>query len=82
MRVNNLRYAVLDQLKNCKYREFREVIELSFLLKSGVISQELDMWIEHADDACAYSGLVSSHNHGLIKEMVADQKNLYKDLLV
>jgi len=78
VRYGNLKYAIIEQLKN-PARGFEEVIRRNFFMKKDSILAEVDGWIERAktDDASYSDGLTTSHNPA-IAAMLGESNDAYR----
>ena len=77
VRYGNLKYAMIEQLKN-PVRGFEDVIRRNFFMKKDTILAEVDGWIERAktEDACYTNGLTTSHNP-TIAALLGESKDTY-----
>ena len=68
IRYNNIKWAMVEQIKN-PTKGFEDVILTHFFLKKDKILKEVNDWIERSNKIDAkYEGLVSSHNNNYAQQ--------------
>lgn len=82
VRYGNLKYAIIEQIKN-PTRGFEDVIRRSFFLKKDQILAEVDDWIERAktEEANYTDGLTTSHNNEPAA-MLGASPTAYRDKMI
>ena len=87
IRYNNIKWAMIEQIKNPP-KGFENVILTHFFLKKDKILKEVNEWIERSNKFTAnYDGLVNSHNFNYASQFKINGeynkqlKNIYHELV-
>ena len=80
VRLCNIKYAMVKHIKT-PVPGFEDVTRRHFYVKREVILKECGQWVKMAEvRPCAYTGLVSDHNHKYASRFSANNKNYLADL--
>lgn len=79
VRYANIKYAMIDAIKNPP-AEFKDEILVHFYLLKDKIKKTCEKWLKEAKNTADYTGLVSSHNSKLAS-LFSSSANSYHDNL-